>query len=234
MGYYKFLHSGDVPRCLKDETIVISSNKFFAEHPDPWIGDENEGRSITHINDYTINEVTKEAIDIAERVGVKLTGFKQDTIGINKIKLQGIISIKKASKYYIYSLSHGDLKNIKKDFDLHGHDNFRYDAALEIIDADSYFKHIWCFGVDTQSGHAIKNIFPKSAHHPVEYRPKILGAENNPNYEPSSPLIKELQYSWQCEHRALFFPNSPLLPEKLIIHVPGIAVFLRQVSFVDI
>jgi hypothetical protein len=70
--YYKFLNKGDVHYYFEDETIVISSSKYFSELEDKWIGDKMEGRSSVNIDHEVITSDDKDFIKKVADIGIRI------------------------------------------------------------------------------------------------------------------------------------------------------------------
>jgi len=236
-SYYKFLHKADVSKCIEDETIIVSSSGFFRNHPDPFIGDPDEGVFRSHIINDSMELKTIQDLRRLSHFGVMFDHKEEMERRISRKEVIPKLTISATnttnvikSDFYIYSLAFGDVSEIWSAFLSKCDPQYRYDAAIMITDINSYLTHIHNFAVHAKSRMPIKLMFPRVDCALVDYSKKTVASFSEMDIDYSRGTYKGSKYSWQSEFRLILLRQTYWGEDRIVFHVPGIRRYLREVS----
>lgn len=241
--FYKFLYRKDIKFWTENETVRISSNRYYLEKyrsmevPDTFIFDPNEGFSIWHQND----DIVTDKVDGNERDAAQF--FLKAVAGVSGIPSgvtlrRNIVSFS-IPQFHMLCFTHGDLEILKNTFSIKRHDDdVPYDACLEIRNPFELMRRA-SSGMISEPGQRwslpFSALFEGVFANYVSYEKKIRSwGEGMPSH---SPFVKDMSFSDQREIRMVPKRYSEdggglvdQLPDQLDLYVPGLKDFVRVVA----
>jgi hypothetical protein len=210
MGIFKFLHSKHIDT-LRSGCFRFGRLKYYQlleiVEKSKWIGDREEGRSTSIVENYTLGTGNDIIDSTANR-------FIQYSPGahVNLYNHKFIDQI----DAFVLSVSAGDitaLSNIMYDKEKYV---IPYDACIEIIDINKLAYLIWHHGVDCTSGKKISELFYDCIVDEVIYRNPLYNLQEGDIPINKLPcFIKDPIYSTQSEVRIVLLQH---IDERTIKH----------------
>lgn len=224
----KFLRSADRRFIEDDETIAVSSSRYFSrnfsslEGSDPAIFDAYEG-SILHNHDPI------EGIGLSERnrhilAEMGITGIDNKTI----VHASGNVSVRRTREFFMFCLAVGDKNILQAKFNDRPNISSEdmYDCAFRIRYFDSFAFALWELGHIESLDARVKDVFNRPSSGPVTYGSVLNNLSREPKRRPS-PYFKRSDLSWQCEFRLVLTPLAPhAIGDRLIIKIPDLGRYI--------
>jgi hypothetical protein len=222
-SYYKFLDAADVPRVLKDGTVVVSSFDYFRKLEEKeWglIADRLEGATVlTTTKPMVIRENSPE-LAMLNNANIGLGMFKQfaKVSGGGVINMGGGISFVHQIPGHIYCASVGKLEDLAAYMTKKA--ERPYNACLHIKDLPGLAHKILNEGKIAGSDKPFSDLFARAAVDVVQYIERSRAIEDGPVIEPT-PFAKGKLFSEQSEVRIYFEPKigAPAPPDRVIVKI---------------
>lgn len=229
--FYKFLNAKDIDRVLRDNTVLISSLKYFRElekSRGPWIGDELEGSTRLKTPPLTLTEGSPE-LEMMNRANIGLGMFKEGfakASGGGRIDMGGVTFVHQVPPMHIYSYAYGNFDKLKQAMCVDAVE--RYDACLHINDHEALLKAIYKEGEILEIATPARVAFKAAGWAEVSYDEVERDITAGPVIPPS-PFKKALRFASQCEYRYAFDPAMEGLPERIVVRVPNLGDYFKVV-----
>jgi hypothetical protein len=230
--FYKFLHTEDIDRVLREGTLMVRSLKYFRELEDkqkPWIGDRLEGSTeLTTPPTLTLTEGSPE-LEMVNRANIGLGMFKEGfakVSGGGRIEMGGAKFVHQVPSMYIYSYSCGDLDELKKAMCVDTPEP--YSACLKIKDPEGLLNTIMTQGEVLTTKTAVSATFKAAGWAQVAYEDVTQDIRTGPAIAPS-PFKKARRFASQCEYRFAFDPAVDAIPESIIIKISDTSKHFHEV-----
>jgi hypothetical protein len=218
--HYKFLHTSDIEKVLRDGTVLISRLKYFRELEEqegPWIGDRLEGASELVLPRNFVATKNSPELEMLNRANIGLGMFKQfaQVSGGGRIALGNVRFVHHTPDVFVYSASFGDLNRLTHVMCANA--AAPYDACLKIrslrrLERRLFAGHI--LGLDCP----VSDRFERGSLESVQYQPLSRNIQEGPVIAPS-PFKKDSRFKDQCETRLTLLPKGSVEQDRLIIKI---------------
>lgn len=223
MSLYRFLDSQHVSGILNGQIRVGNLNYYRLLEivtGDKWIGDKEEGIARNTLSAISITPENRDSktLEILEE-----NNIAQIAPGSTFICSQ--INIISYVNCFIWSMSLGELRDLKPIMTNPENSLYTYNSCIEIMNVAAFSRHLMTYG--TINGEPAGKLFTNIGQNRVEY----LGNEGdlrNGKIQ-ASPFLKSPIYKTQAEFRFAFYLRNPSKEDHIFIDFPEPQKFIRHV-----